>query len=636
MGVVHLDLAAGPLGDPPAGPGRSPCCGGATCRSARSARRPGRRAAPAPRTAWPLAVAEAIAPGGGRRGCARGRAAAGCRGCGATPAARRRHRRPAGRRRHAGRPGRPARRPRWPKDAADLTVVVCTRDRPGRLARTLAALAAQEAPPAEVVVVDNDPRRERRPRPVVGRPVPAVRYVAEPRPGLSVARNTGLRARRAPSSWPSPTTTPSPTRRGRASWPMPSAADDGPARGDGPGPAGGRSTSPAARAFEFEMGGFWQGYLPRRYDPTGSRRVRWRATPVWKVGAGRRHGVPARGVRRGRRVRRAPRRRRGRLQRGQRALVPPARRRPHRASTSRRRSWSTTTGPTTRRCGGRPGRYIEGHVAALFVQYARHRHLGELAAGAGQPAAFLGVQATALVTGRGAAGGRLRAELEGYRRGLRHRRLALRPEAPPVVVPPAPGAGVRPAPRRSFLAANPFPRPLTEGFFFREKMRAIHRVTPPTPVAPGAGGRRRHERRSPPGCFPGATVVAVDLDPGVANPVLAATGTPFVAADAVAAAVPGRGLRRRHALRRARAHARRRPRRRGRGPPGRASRRPRAGQLAQRALALPVLPARSALCPDRRGRDGRVGPRPPRLPARAAGRAVRPAPDGVRPRSSPR
>ena len=34
------------------------------------------------------------------------------------------------------------------------------------------------------------------------------------------------------------------------------------------------------------------------------------------------------------------------------------------------------------------------------------------------------------------------------------------------------------APRAAFLAANPFPQPLTDGLFYREKMRAIHHVAP--------------------------------------------------------------------------------------------------------------------------------------------------------------
>ncbi len=38
------------------------------------------------------------------------------------------------------------------------------------------------------------------------------------------------------------------------------------------------------------------------------------------------------------------------------------------------------------------------------------------------------------------------------------------------------------ATRRAFLRANPFPHGLTSGFFYREKMRAIHRVAPDRPL----------------------------------------------------------------------------------------------------------------------------------------------------------
>jgi SAM-dependent methyltransferase len=37
---------------------------------------------------------------------------------------------------------------------------------------------------------------------------------------------------------------------------------------------------------------------------------------------------------------------------------------------------------------------------------------------------------------------------------------------------------MRKSPRARFLAANPFPHPLTDGLFYREKMRAIHQVAP--------------------------------------------------------------------------------------------------------------------------------------------------------------
>ena len=57
--------------------------------------------------------------------------------------------------------------------------------------RALAALSEQVAPPGEVVVVDNAPSDDAT-RKVVDT-FPGVRYVIERRPGLSIARNTGVR-----------------------------------------------------------------------------------------------------------------------------------------------------------------------------------------------------------------------------------------------------------------------------------------------------------------------------------------------------------------------------------------------------------------------------------------------------------
>jgi GT2 family glycosyltransferase/SAM-dependent methyltransferase len=528
--VVHLDLADGPLGDPPAGPalavlwwrdlplGHVGPDGLAAARAGAAGR------------SWPLVVAEAVAP-----------AVAARLRPGSVPSWLPRVRRDpgedagldgllAGGDTLAGLDDLPVVRV-GPKDAADLTVVLCTRDRPADLARALAALAAQEAPPAEVVVVDNDPAGGTA-RPVVEAADLSVRLVAEPRPGLSVARNTGLRHVRTDLvAFTDDDAQPHAAWTGQLANAL--AAEPGLLAVTGlvlPADL----SSPAARAFEFEMGGFSQGYLPRRYDADWFARVRWRGAPAWQVGAGadmafrreafaavggfdERLGAGAAGCSEDSELWYRL------LAAGHTCLYEPAAvvAHHHRSDDEALRRQA--------------GAYIEGHVAALFVEHARHRHVGELTRALVNLPAFLGVQATkALVTGRGLpAGGRIRAELGGYRRGLRHARLALRPEAPPVVVPPAPGAGVRPAPRRSFLAANPFPRPLTEGFFFREKMRAIHRVTPPTPVRrvlEVGGGTSALTAR----LLPGATVVAVDLDPAVANPVLAATGTTFVAADAVA------------------------------------------------------------------------------------------------------
>ena len=74
----------------------------------------------------------------------------------------------------------------------DVTVVVCTRDRPRELERCLAALAAQRYPQFEILVVDNgatdgiaDLCRAR-----------GVAWIREPQPGLTRARNLGARAAR--------------------------------------------------------------------------------------------------------------------------------------------------------------------------------------------------------------------------------------------------------------------------------------------------------------------------------------------------------------------------------------------------------------------------------------------------------
>jgi GT2 family glycosyltransferase len=72
-----------------------------------------------------------------------------------------------------------------------VSVVICTRDRPETLARCLASIVSSSMPPDEIVVVDNAPRVAA--RDVVAR-FPGVRYVLEPEPGLSIARNAGIRA----------------------------------------------------------------------------------------------------------------------------------------------------------------------------------------------------------------------------------------------------------------------------------------------------------------------------------------------------------------------------------------------------------------------------------------------------------
>jgi GT2 family glycosyltransferase len=82
------------------------------------------------------------------------------------------------------------RRPPAPPQDVRGSVVVCTRDRPEQLRRCLTSIARSTVAPQEVIVVDNSPGSGLTSR--VVRAFPDVRYLAESRAGLSVARNTAI------------------------------------------------------------------------------------------------------------------------------------------------------------------------------------------------------------------------------------------------------------------------------------------------------------------------------------------------------------------------------------------------------------------------------------------------------------
>lgn len=82
-----------------------------------------------------------------------------------------------------------------------LSVILCTHNpQPGRLARTLAGLAAQTAPPHtwELLLIDNgsSPAITATSLPPPGPGMPNLRIVAEPTPGLTPARLRGFREAR--------------------------------------------------------------------------------------------------------------------------------------------------------------------------------------------------------------------------------------------------------------------------------------------------------------------------------------------------------------------------------------------------------------------------------------------------------
>lgn len=76
--------------------------------------------------------------------------------------------------------------------APKITVVVCTRERPKGLKACLESLLTQEYPEFSVVVVDNAPVTDESKAVVEGLSSSMIRYVVEPKKGLSHARNRAL------------------------------------------------------------------------------------------------------------------------------------------------------------------------------------------------------------------------------------------------------------------------------------------------------------------------------------------------------------------------------------------------------------------------------------------------------------
>jgi glycosyltransferase involved in cell wall biosynthesis len=75
--------------------------------------------------------------------------------------------------------------------SADVSVVICTRNRSKYLRKCLESFGAQKCMPVEIIVVDNAPEDDSTFK--VASEFKNVRYYKEPRPGLDVARNAGAR-----------------------------------------------------------------------------------------------------------------------------------------------------------------------------------------------------------------------------------------------------------------------------------------------------------------------------------------------------------------------------------------------------------------------------------------------------------
>lgn len=86
-------------------------------------------------------------------------------------------------------------------------------------------------------------------------------------------------------------------------------------------------------------------------------------------------------------------------------------------------------------------------------------------------------------------------------------------------------------PMADFLTRNPFVSPLTLGFFYREKMRAIHRIAPELPfkeILEVGGGQSGLTRL----LYPRARITNLDMDPSFASaPCNLQDGVRFVCGD---------------------------------------------------------------------------------------------------------
>lgn len=166
--------------------------------------------------------------------------------------------------------------------AADLSVIICTRDRGPHLRACLESLSSQQSPPGEIVVVDNSRDGDAR---GLCEARPDVHYVHEPRPGLSMARNAGILAATRPViAFTDDDVQP------HALWTSEVArvfaeGENGPDAMTGLVlPA--RLDTPAQVFFQMRMGGFGSRFVPVRFDRLLYEKTRPQGPHVWHIGAG--------------------------------------------------------------------------------------------------------------------------------------------------------------------------------------------------------------------------------------------------------------------------------------------------------------------------------------------------------------
>ena len=167
-----------------------------------------------------------------------------------------------------------------PTDSS-VSVIVCTRDRPDALKECLRSLQSLNPSPLEILVVDNAPRSDATYQ-IVSQ-MPNIRYVKEPRAGLSAARNRGIRESHGSilaftdddvivhSHWAA--------RLQQAFYEAHVLAVTGLVLPT-------QLETESQVVFEKGFGGFGQGYRTKIFDSPFFETMKSRGVPVWKVGAG--------------------------------------------------------------------------------------------------------------------------------------------------------------------------------------------------------------------------------------------------------------------------------------------------------------------------------------------------------------
>lgn len=299
-------------------------------------------------------------------------------------------------------------------NASSVSVVVCTRDRPDALAACLKSLTRMTPAAGELIVVDNSADGSAL---AVARNCPEVVYIHEPRPGLSAARNAGVAASRGEIvAFTDDDVEVTENWAANLAQAFQSSEVDAvtglvlPARLD----------TPAQRFFQFDLGGFGDQYAPVTFGEAFFRRTRPTGVPVWRIGAGANMAF-----RRSSLVRAGPFDERlgagaagcsedseiwyRLLASGGLCLYEPRCVVTH----HHRADW-----PGLKR---QVRAYMEGHVAALFVQAGAWRDRGSLRRVVKQlPAHFLRTAFRALKDGSPERLTILRLEVEGWLRGLRY------------------------------------------------------------------------------------------------------------------------------------------------------------------------------------------------------------------------